>query len=46
MTLKIGSDEAAPLIEDDETINNYQKEQADKDQRLVAILQILLLKKR
>ena len=35
VTLKIGSDEAAPLIEEiDETINNYQKEQADKDPKV------------
>ena len=35
VTLKIGSDEAAPLIEEiDETINEYQKEQADKDPKV------------
>ena len=35
VTLKIGSDEAAPLIEEiDETINEYQKEQAEKDPKV------------
>ena len=35
VTLKIGSNEAAPLIEKiDETINQYQKEQSNKDPKV------------